>query len=116
MWTYTAYFLWRYFEKFPEKINKLELSELAEAILISLWKRSKIIFHVGMMDLYSDLEYLEKLRIISIQKSDKLEETKIMLEDEKRLRKIATDTREFSLYAPSNLLKEYIRRIDAAFA
>jgi hypothetical protein len=106
----------KYLEKFPEKRKGFELEELAEAILIFLWNRSKIIFHDGIMDLYSDLEYLKALNVISIQKSERIEETKIKIVDEEKLRKIAIDTKEFSERSTSDLLKEYIRRIDYAFS
>jgi hypothetical protein len=106
----------KYLEKFPEKRKGFELKELADAILVSLWNRSKILFHDGIMDLYTDLKYLEALNVISIQKSERTEEAKIKIVDEEKLRKIAIDTKEFAERSTSDLLKEYIHRIDHALS
>jgi hypothetical protein len=110
--------MWRYVNQKTERKEKgFKLEEFAHAILDELWNRSKIIFHDGIEELYSELQYIARqYGIIEIQDSDKLEENIIKIRDIKKLEEMANKTRDFADLSPVPLLKEYLKRIDDVFS
>ena len=113
MWTYTAYFLQKYLEKFPEKRESIEVDELAKHLLYSLWEYSRIRFQDSVSKVYDDLEWLEKLNVIAIQKNVPVERSRITIKNRKKLEEIAENTKNFA-FSANDLLQEYIKRIDNA--
>ena len=81
MWTYTTYILSKYFKKYPEKEAELKFSEFADFIFHVLWRKNKLIFHDGKQDLYMDLKYLKRIRIIELEENDDLEKVKLKVKD-----------------------------------
>jgi hypothetical protein len=102
---YTAYFLSKYLENFPEKEKKLEIDELAKHLLYSLVDYSKLfLYSGGKSERDSDLKCLEALNIIGIDGRYITVKDKELLDSIANIMKPDEDT--------PLLLKEYLERID----
>jgi hypothetical protein len=113
MWTYTAYLLSKYLEKFHK--DRLEIYELAHHFLISLWENGKVMFHEDVKDLLNDFKYLaEERKAIGIKRNADSGKTYIIIKDREELNKIATGLVKFVFSKKSEipLLLEFIEAID----
>jgi len=114
MWTYTSYILWKYFEKIAAKSDELKLSELSDFIFNTLWRKEGVIFHEGVEDLYLDLKYLQKIGVLEIYESESLDETKIKVKDQEKLREAAKVAESLPDVMKLDALREYVERINKA--
>jgi len=114
MWTYTSYILSKYFEKIAAKSDELKFSELCDFIFNTLWRREGVVFHDGVKDLYLDLEYLQKIGILEIQKNENLDKVKIKVKDPEKLRDVAKTVESSSDVMKLDILREYVARINKA--
>lgn len=64
MWTYTAYILREYCRE--KSINSLKFEGFYDFLSNVLWRKEHLSFHENRLVLYDDLEYLSRLKILSL--------------------------------------------------
>jgi hypothetical protein len=115
MWTYTAYILSKYLTKEPIKEGvELKFAEFANFIFKILWRNEKLVFHDSIEDLFLDIKYLEKLGILTLNKSDNLEKATIKIADKAKLERIAKIVEDSATLTGVELLNTYVQRINSA--
>jgi len=107
MWTYTAYVLGKMFKNYSE----LTFKDVSGFFLKDIWKE-KIILHEGERELYEDLEYLERLGVLSLSEKEDTEKMIITAKDLEKLNSITKVVERSE--GSGTLLDEYKRRIDRA--
>jgi len=111
MWTYTSYILFKLFEKKTET-RQLTFEEVADFVFKVLWRKEKLAFHEDRNDLLGDLQYLEKMGIITLQKTDG--KTIIQIKDKKRLEEAVEIVENAGTLTGVKLLDTYVERINRA--
>jgi len=114
MWTYTAFILGKYCEKNPEKYDELPFSEFAKFVFDVLWREKNLIFHDGIMDLFEDLKYLQKLGIIELQEDENIERAKLKVKDKEKLNRVVKVVEDSGTLTGVKLLDVYTKRINSA--
>lgn len=114
MWTYTAYILYKYYER-KNNPTQITFKELVNFIFNILWREFRVAFHDSKKDLFLDLEYLESLKVIKLEKGGEHHDGCIIkIVDPTRLKKIADVVEESYSSTGIELLQIYSKKINAA--
>ncbi len=110
MWNYTAYMLWKYSEIVGESFN---LRDFVNFVFVEVGRKQRIFFHDGERDLYGDLEYLKDLGAITLKSEGNTVTIRVKKDV---LSRIAKEVEEFPKRVKSDVLKDYINRINRALS
>ncbi|MGD0405452.1 MAG: hypothetical protein ABSB10_02205 [Candidatus Bathyarchaeia archaeon] len=118
MWTYTAYILGKYCEKYdksPQKCDNLSFKEFSSFVFDVLWRKEQLIFHDGAEDLFNDFKYMQKLGIVELAGGETdFEKTTLKIKDKKQLSELGKIVENSASLTGVKLFDEYTRRINLA--
>ena len=109
MWTYTAYMFAEYCKK--RFVNQLKFKEFADFCFDNVWRKKHITFVDGKEELYGELKYLERIKLISLDEEKNIDNTIIKISNKKELKTLVEIVENSGRVSGVKLLDEYIKRL-----